>query len=93
MNTLKTKLGFTFFTTMGTIGFYRGFNNKHKEGSMFNPVLRNPNQLYIDRTITGIFSSMYYLNPICYPFIFYYTIKRTEKRIRNLEITNDDWEW
>jgi hypothetical protein len=75
---------------MGISGFYRGFNNKYKDNSIFN---YGPTPLYVDRTIYGLLSIGYYLNPMFHPYIYYYTIKRTEKRIRNLEIKNEDWEW
>lgn len=89
MTKFGTKLGLTYLTGMSTYGFYRGFNNKYKSDCIINA--KTP--LYIDRFISGLFSTGYYLNPISHPYLLYYTIKRTEKQLRDIQLTEDDWEY
>lgn len=84
MNKLRKLLLPTYFTVMGSYGFYRGFYNKYDNID---------NELYIDKIMYSLLSTCYYLNPIFHPTILYYTIKRNEKKIRNLELTNDDWKY
>lgn len=91
MNKFKTKLCLSYFTVMGFYGFYRGFYNKYNNNSVLNIKLNK--QLYVDRIATGLFSTAYYLTPMFHPYIFYYSIKRTEKNIRGLDITEDDWDY
>jgi len=90
MNKFSTKLCVTYFTGMNIYGFYRGFTNKYKSNSIFNS---NSNTLYVDKTISGLLSIGYYINPLFHPIIIYYIIKRTEKQIRCFELTEDDWEY
>ena len=84
-----SKLTFTYLTGMSTYGFYRGFNNKYKKDSIFNA--KTP--LYVDRFISGLLSTGYYLNPVSHPYLLYYTIKRTTKQLRNIQLTEEDWEY
>lgn len=53
----------------------------------------NESNTITDKIIYGIFSSLYYINPSFHIFILYTTIKRMEKRLRNIPMNKYDWYW
>jgi len=72
-------------------GFYRGLNNKYPKKSY--SLIYTDSDLYVDKTMSGILSSGYHLNPLYQPILVYYQIKRIEKIARNKPLIEDDWEY
>jgi hypothetical protein len=79
-----------YFIGISSYGFYRGYNGLFTKDSYF--VLKSSSDnLVVDKLVSGIFNSMLILNPLLHPFIFYGIAKRSEKRLKNITIVNDDW--
>jgi len=88
--TLTKKVLLTYFTAQGVYGFYRGFNNLYSKECIFT---HQTSGLYVDRVGSGFASTVYHVNPWFQPFILYNGIRRVEKRLRNIEITDEDWKY
>lgn len=85
---VSKKLFQTYFVSMSSYGFYRGYNN------LYNTELYNSQKyLLTDRIYDGITGSLWQINPITQPFLLYSIIRLIEKKSRNLKITKDDYNY
>jgi len=57
----------------------------------FNP--DNQTLLVVEKIKYGFLSVLYYINPFFYTDILFYSIRRMEKRMRNIPFTENDWRY
>lgn len=86
-NKLRILLG-TYFTSMSSYGFYRGYNNLYD-----TKLYKTKKFLFTDRIYDSIIGGVYQINPIMQPFFLYGIIRLIEKKQRNLKITNEDYRY
>jgi hypothetical protein len=87
MISLKT-LGAGYLASHAFYGFYRGYNNLYPKDAL----MHRPNcDLYIDKIVNGVFSSVMYVNPGLHPYSMYYILRRTEKNLRGKPLDEEDW--
>jgi hypothetical protein len=53
----------------------------------------NQSILVVEKIKYGFLSVLYYINPFFYTDIFFYSIRRMEKRMRNIPFTENDWRY
>jgi hypothetical protein len=82
----------SIFTTLFTVGFYRGTTIYNKEYKTYYDIYeenkefyKKPNYLYINCLGYGLIHSIIYINPFFAPFILKKELYRLEVNIRNLE--------
>jgi len=59
----------------------------------FSTSSKNTSELISEKICYGIISSFYYLNPCFHIPIICHSIRRMEKRIRNIPFNEYDWSW
>jgi len=64
---------------------HTNINNLHPD--------QNESNIIIDKFIYGLASSIYYMTPTSHVFVLYSSIKRMEKRFRNIPMDKSDWYW
>lgn len=84
-----SKLFTGYVLGISSYGFYRGYNNLYKKNCPFN----STTDLYTSKISSGVISAAYHLNPVLYPYLFYYILLRFEKQVSKIELTEDDWEY
>lgn len=80
----KCKFLLTYVTSMCIYGFYRGYHGLYYEE-------KKERELMVEKMIDGIMGSLNQLNPLAQPYLLYGIARRTEKKLRNLEITKNDY--
>lgn len=97
---LASRTGLFYFGTMGSYGFYRGYNGLYKDNlkkklyeKQKNINHDNHNELYTNKFMQGIGGFLWQTNPIMFLFNLYGIVLRTEKKIRKIELTPDDYEY
>jgi hypothetical protein len=83
------KLFIGYILGISSYGFYRGYNNLYKKNSIFN----YNTDLYTEKISSGLFSVCYHLNPVYHHSLLYYIFLRSEKKLRKIELTENDWEY
>lgn len=77
-----------YITSMGSYGFYRGYNN------LYNIAEYNTKTTLItENSANGLLGTFYQLNPIYQPVFLYGIARRTEKKMLNLDINKNDYEF
>jgi hypothetical protein len=75
--------------TMGTYGFYRGYNYLYQHVE-FN---KTQDKSLNNRMICGIGGTLYQLNPFLQPFFIYGIYHRCKKIFKNQELKAMDYEF
>jgi hypothetical protein len=75
-----------YWTSIGAYGFYRGYTNLVK-GNDFG----KRHTLTTDRVLSGLGRSVQHFNPFIQPFVLTCLMRRIEKRVRNIEVTGEDY--
>lgn len=85
---VSKKLFQTYFISMSSYGFYRGYNNLYD-----NKLYNSQRFLLTDRIYDGVIGSLWQINPFIQPFILYGIFRLIEKKSRNIEIIKDDYKY
>jgi hypothetical protein len=85
---VSKKLFQTYFLSMTSYGFYRGYNNLY-DTELYN----SQKYLLTDRIYDGIKCSLWQINPLMQPLFLYGIIRLIEKKQRNLKIINEDYKY
>lgn len=83
-----TTLGQTYLVGTVAYGFHRGWTNRpFLKGGGFST--KDVNELYTDRLVCAMTSAV--VAPLLGPILVHGACRRTEKRIRKIEIEDVDW--
>ena len=88
MSRTSIKLLSMYATGMGLYGYYRGYNNLYNSNKY-----DKQEKLLTDKIVNGIGGMFWQLNPITQPFLLYGIIRRYEKKILNMKIDKEDYEY
>lgn len=82
---MKTAVG--YFSGMGAYGFYRGYNGLYKKD------FKKQDELVTNRVVSGFGGLFFQSNPVMQFYNIYGIALRTEKHLKNLPLTADDYEY
>jgi len=84
--TFLQKFTIGYFSSMSVYGFYRGYNSLYKEEfKQVDPFVTN-------RFVCGIGGAFMQTNPVTQLYGLHGIALRTEKTLRGIELTADDYE-
>jgi hypothetical protein len=73
-----------YIGTSSSYGFYRGWNHLYNWRDF-----KEPSPIYMDRVVTGMGGAFLQLHP----FSVFFTLRRAEKHLRGLSLTQEDYSW
>jgi hypothetical protein len=78
----------TYFASMSSYGFYRGYNNLY-----YTKLYKTKKELLTDRIYDGIIGGVWQINPLMQPLFLYGIIRLIEKKQTNLKIIDEDYRY